>query len=54
MIPDKNNQGEKFMKTKKINTLVYGSQLKKFAEKVIKEMEDPNNYDNFGIKKLYM
>ena len=41
------------MKTKKINTLVYGSQLKKFAEKVIKEMEDPNNYDNFGIKKLY-
>ena len=52
MIPDQNNQGEKFMKTKKINALVYGSQLKKLAEKVIKIMEDPNNYNNFEIRKL--
>ena len=40
------------MKTKKINSLVYGNQLKDFAKKVINIMEDPNNYDNFGIKKL--
>lgn len=42
------------MKTKKINALVFGSQLKDFAKKVIKEMEDPDNFDNFGIKKLYL
>ena len=52
MIPDQNNQGEKFMKTKKINALVFGNQLKDFAKKIIKEMEDPNNYDNFGIKRF--
>lgn len=40
------------MKTKKINALVYGNQLKKLAEKVIEIMEDPNNYNNFGIRKL--
>ena len=40
------------MKTKKINALVYGSQLKNLAEKVIEIMEDPNNYNNFGIRKL--
>ena len=52
MIPDQNNQEKNFMKTKKINALVYGNQLKEFAKKVIKEMEDPNNFNNFGIKKL--
>ena len=31
---------------------MYGNQLKDFAKKVINIMEDPNNYDNFGIKKL--
>ena len=40
------------MKTKKINALVYGSQLKKLADKVIEMMEDPNNYDKFGIRKI--
>ena len=40
------------MKTKKINALVYGSQLKKLAEKIIKTMEDQNNYNNFGIRKI--
>ena len=52
MIPDQNNQEKKFMKTKKINALVYGNQLKKLAEKVIEIMEDTNNYNNFGIRKL--
>ena len=52
MIPDQNNQGEKFMKTKKINALVFGSQLKKLSKEIIKIMKDPNNYNNFGIKKL--
>ena len=40
------------MKTKKINSLVFGSQLKKLSKEIIKIMEDPNNYDNFEIKKL--
>ena len=52
MIPDQNNQEKDFMKTKKINALVYGNQLKKLAEKVIENMEDPNKYNNFAIKKL--
>ena len=52
MIPDQNNQGEKFMKTKKINALVFGGQLKDFAKKVIKEMEDPKNSNNFEIKRF--
>ena len=52
MIPDQNNQEKNFMKTKKINALVFGSQLKKLSEKIIEIMEDQNNYNNFGIRKL--
>ena len=52
MIPDKNNQEKNFMKTKKINSLVYGSQLKKLSEKIVEIMKDPNNYNNFAIRKI--
>ena len=52
MIPDKNNQEKNFMKTKKINSLVYGGQLKKLSEKIVEIMEDPNNYNNFAIRKI--
>ena len=40
------------MKTKKINSLVFGGQLKKLSEKIVEIIEDPNNYNNFAIRKI--